>query len=128
MFIDRFYKDDGYYDECGCFYETAEDFYQTKVFGFCGCGHPNGNLEYVRDGLAHIGKERPENMGQEEHSRWFDQWVNEGLEIFGNEKSRYFFFYWCDTNELTEHGGSVPGWLTEKGKQALSDLREICSS
>lgn len=125
MYIDKYKKEDGYYDEDDVFYGDAKEFYQTKIFGFCGCGLPEENLEYIHDGLTHIGAERPEHDGWDV---WYKKWIEEGAVIFGNESSRYFFFYWCDTQELTEHGGSVPGWLTEKGKQVLADLREICYS
>lgn len=128
MYIDKFQKEGSYYDEDGCCYETAEDFYQSRSFNFCGCGSPDKNLEYIRDGLAHIDKTQPENISREEYHKWYDEWKKEGHEIFGNEKARYFFFYWADMLELTEHGGSVPGWLTEKGRETLADLREICDT
>ncbi len=125
MYIDKYKKEDGYYNDDGVFYESAEDFYQVEIFGFCGCGLPDENLEYIHDGLTHINDERPEGA---KHDEWYKKWVEEGDVIFGNEFSRYFFFYWCDKQELTEHGGSVPGWLTDKGKRILFDLREICYS
>jgi len=124
--IDKYKKNNGYYDEDDCFYECAEDFLQMKIFGFCGCGHPDENLKYIRDGLIHLSRgDCPSVMSPEQHSKWFDNWVAEGNKIFGNEKSRYFFFYWCDKEELTEHGGSIPGWLTDKGKEMLEDLIEF---
>ena len=125
MYIDKYKKDDGYYDEDDCYYETAKDFIQTKILGFCGCGRPEDNLEYIRDGLAHINAPRSKNMTHEQHSEWFKKWVKRGHEIFGNELSRYFFFYWCDKEGLTEHGSSIPGWLTPKGEELLEDLNEI---
>jgi len=33
-----------------------------------------------------------------------------------------FLFYWLDHEDLTEHGGSVPGWLTKKGEGLLGAL------
>ena len=121
--IDQYKKEDGYYSEDNCYYETAVDFMQINQFGFCGCGDPEGNLEFIMKGLQHIDRDQPEDRSK--FGQWFDKWVKEGHEIFGNEESRYFFFYWADKEELTEHGGSVPGWLTEKGKRVLSDLTEI---
>lgn len=123
LHIDRYKKNDEYVSDDGDVYEDAESFYQNEVFNFCACGRPDENLEYIRDGLAHIGKERPDGAIGEE---WVDRWIAEGLEIFGNQKSRYFFFYWADQVGLTEHGGSVPGWLTEFGEETLDDLNEIC--
>lgn len=118
LYIDKFKKEGGYYDESGCYYEDAESFYQSHIFGFCGCGLPEDNLKYIRDGLEHIEKGSVENVD-------FEKWWGEGNSILGNSRSMYFFYYWCDKMELTDHGGSVPGYLTEKGKQTLSDLKEI---
>ena len=47
MHIDKYKKDDGYYDD-------DNTFCQVRLFGFCSCGLPRKNLEYIRDGLAHI--------------------------------------------------------------------------
>jgi len=38
----------------------------------------------------------------------------------------YFMWYWFDKEELTEHGGSVPGWLTKKGLGMLNKLNKQC--
>ena len=120
MYIDKYKKDDGYYydDNKSC-YEDAETFYRVGVFGFCSCGFPKENLRYIRDGLAHI------DVEYDRRDNFYDRWKREGLEIFGNEKSEYFFYYWCDIQKLTEHGACVPGWLSKKGKRILADLNEI---
>lgn len=34
-------------------------------------------------------------------------------------------WYWLDNKGYTEHGGSVPGWLTEEGWKLLEDLEEL---
>lgn len=93
---------------------------QTEL-GFCTCGNAYDNLRYIRDGLAHIDSPRPE--GNNEWDKWYKQWLADGIALFGNERARYFFFYWADAAELTEHGGSVPGWLTDKGHDLLSCLK-----
>lgn len=125
MHIDKYKTEDGYCDESGCHYANAEEFLQTNFLGFCGCGDPDENLKYIRDGLAHIDAERTEPFKD-----WYEKWTAEGLKIFGNENSRQFFFYWADSEELTEHGGSVSsgGWLSAKGKQLLDDLNELISN
>lgn len=125
MNIDKYKKEDGYYDEDGRYYEDAESFYQTKVFEFCGCGRPEDNLEYIMKGLSYIDREHPEGMSYEQSCEWVKKWIEDGIPLFGNEESRYFFFYWADKEGLTEHGGSVPGWLTDYGREVLDDLREI---
>ena len=118
MYIDRFKNGESgtYIDDTGCHYENAEDFYQTSVFGFCGCGRPEDNLQFILDGLKHILSSDRED---------YDTWLQDGLRIFGNEESRQFFFYWADKQGLTEHGGAIPGWLTEEGEAVMSDLMEI---
>lgn len=125
MHIDRFKNDDidgGYIDESGCHYDDAESFYQNGIFKMCGCGRAEDNLAYIRDGLQHIA-DYEEIDGLDDMQ--YDAWLRAGIEVFGNELSRYFFFYWLDSIELTEHGSSIPGWLTEKGKQVLEDLKEM---
>ena len=122
MHIDKFKKDDGFYDEDDVFYGPAEDFIQSKIFGFCGCGDPEENLKFILAGLSHINDKRPKNL---DFDVWWKQWIKRGHEIFGNERSRQFFFYWADKEGFTEHGGCVPGWLTEKGKNILEDITEL---
>jgi len=122
MYIDKFKKDGGYYSEDGCFYESSEDFIQCEILGFCGCGNPECNLEFIMNGLKYINDPQPEDRSK------FDEWIEDGMKLFGSEGAKYFFFYWADKEGLAEHGGSVPGWLTEKGAQLLSDLKEIHNS
>jgi hypothetical protein len=33
-----------------------------------------------------------------------------------DEGTQYLLFYWLDHEDITEHGGAVPGWLTKKGE------------
>jgi len=133
MHIDKFKGKDGYYyAKDGCSYDTDMAFMQDEVFGFCCCGSPEANLLFIKKGLTHIDSPRPkkavyEGGTQDEWSQWYDKWISEGDKIFGGEQARYFFFYWADKEGLTEHGGSVPGWLTDKGKRILEDLVVICS-
>jgi len=114
-------EDDTYTDENECTHDSAVDFYQCHVFDFCGCGCPEKNLALIRDGLQYI----KNGAYDETDPDWYKKWQKKGWNIFGNEQSRYFFFYWADKEGLTEHGGSVPGWLTDKGQEALEDLTII---
>jgi hypothetical protein len=103
MFIDKYKKDDGYYDENGCFYEDAEEFIQCHILNSCGCGSPDRNTRYVYNVLKRIENCKTEDTDTE-----------------------YFALYVFDKLWLTEHGGSIGGsWLSEKGKQLLSDMREL---
>jgi hypothetical protein len=125
MHIDKYKKADGYEDEDGCFYESALDLYQSHFFGFCGCGCNDDNIRYIRDGLQFIESLIHGPDDREKRDKWWVAMEMEGEEVFGNQQAKYFFYYWADKEGLTEHGGSVPGWLTEKGKMVLQDLNEI---
>jgi hypothetical protein len=98
----------GWVDEDGCHWDGLVEYVQGYVLGFCCCGLPTENLNYVLAALSYIDERRSKNIDQA---------------VFGNEQSMYFFFYWAHQQELTEHGSSVPGWLTDKGKTLLADLR-----
>jgi len=120
---------DGWFILDGCHHETAESLIQTGIMGFCGCGDPEGNLEYVRRGLEHIeSKDQPDSNDRAAWDVWWRGHQNDEISIFGNSQSAYFFYYWADNLKLTEHGGSVPGWLTEKGNIVLELLRTWNSS
>jgi hypothetical protein len=133
MHIDR-YKvgDEGpwnymYPDADGCSYEDAVNLIQVGILGFCGCGVPGMNLAFVRDGLAHIDQKFDGDVFKERdawHAFWNAKKADE-KRIFGSEAAAYFFYYWASKEDLTEHGGSVPGWLSDKGREVLDDLREL---
>lgn len=114
---------DGWFkSEDGCDYETATDLLQCGMLDFCGCGSPEENLDFIRTGLELINEKRPENPN--EFDKWWHEKEERVLKHFGNSQSAYFFYYWLDKEEYTEHGGSVPGWLTEKGLELLGLLNE----
>lgn len=114
----------GYYMYKDTHYETIEDILQIAIFGFCGCGCPENNLKYIRDGLEHI-EWRMDSYRNKDNELSYEQLQAKAVEIFGNESAAYFFYYWCDTKDLTEHGGSVPGWLSEHGKTMLEVLKTL---
>lgn len=113
-----FEKDDGY-EVDGCFYETAESMIQCGFLDFCGCGCPTENLGYVLDGLALV-EERMQKIPDFD----FKAWRARAEKHFRSDEAQFFFWYWADKEKLTEHGSSVPGWLTDQGKQLLGLLRE----
>lgn len=121
MNIDKFKKEGGYYDEDGVFHEDAESFLQTKILGFCGCGNPELSLKHTQTALRQV-----YNLKELvwEKKQTFKDWDAESEKLLGGEASAYFMWYWLDTKELTEHGGSVPGWLSTKGYELLEDLDE----
>ena len=103
-------------------YEYEEVWYEdllltlhSGVLKFCGCGRPKDSVRYVMEGLKIMEETfkmeyRDQKCLREEH--------------FGIDGAEYFFYYVMDTLELTEHGGSVPGWVTEEGKRFI-ELAEI---
>lgn len=118
MSLDRFKDQHGDYYYDGAWHEDAESLIQCGMLDFCGCGDPQGNLRYIQAGLQHIKDYLAEGKNLAE-------WDKDGLIIFGSESARYFFFYWADKEELSEHGSRIPGRLTDKGHQLLADLNEL---
>ena len=125
MTFDKFKQPDGsYIDEDDCTYEDAESFILSGILGFCGCGMPEDTGKYIRDVLMHVDKLANLSRGE----GWVDryaEWGSDGKKIFANSGSEYFAYYVLSEKELTEHGGSVPGWLTDKGRDVLKDLSEL---
>ncbi len=103
-------------------YEDAEGYLVDKL-GFCGCGSPEDALIFLLSVLetiflcTHREGQDPQDFhrGWEQRKAIFKT-VPSGLE--------YIFYYYLDSKELIEHGGAVPGWLTNKGIDLLNDLRE----
>jgi len=124
MGLEQFEQPDSWYKFDGCDFETAEDLIQTGFLGFCGCGSPDENLEYIRGALEVIADPYPKDENRTGWDAWYEAHKARVIEHFGNERSAYFFYYWATKNDLTEHGGSVPGWLTDKGKHLLKLLTE----
>lgn len=117
MFIDKYKQEDGTYLYNECTHERAQDLILRGMLGFCGCGMPVDCISFIKGGLELLDKYSKEETD-------FKQWKEEVLKYFGTEGGEWFFWYWCDKEELSNHGGIVPGWLEEKGIELLSDLRE----
>jgi hypothetical protein len=118
MEIDKYKAEDGVgFTHNDMDYHTEEDLIMSGMLGFCGCGNPDNCLKYILDVLTHIDKSI-KGMPNEE-------WHKQRQELFqGNEGAMYFIYYVLDEKEFTEHGGSVPGWLTEKGQHLKTLLEE----
>lgn len=108
MFVDRWLKDGTYVDEDGIHYDTPEEVLQCKIMGHCMCGYPEESLRFIRNALRAI-----DRIDWAERQEFFGP-LDCGLE--------YTIYYMLDKYKLTEHGTSVPGWLTEKGEELLHDL------
>lgn len=117
-----FTEESGYVLEAdGCSYDTATDLLHAGILEFCGCGNPDGNLRFVLGGLELLDEQRPDGNAWE---LWFAGHMLREQAHFGSQAVADFFYYWCHRQELTEHGGCIPGWLTAEGKALLALLRE----
>jgi hypothetical protein len=103
------------------------DLIQDFVLNFCCCGNAEASLMYVLGGLELIDILKEELWNIKDQAKrdewWKDYNVKQDLH-FGSAGARYFFYYWLDHEGLTEHGGSVPGWLDARGENLLEILRE----
>ncbi len=125
MLIDKYRVNEWELRYDGVQYEDALDLIQSGMLGMCGCGSRELNLAYIRGGLALINEPRPENCSPAKaNAWWWEDYFERIKKYHGGEGQKYFFYYWTDTAGLTEHGGSVPGWLTDKGKEVLGLLNE----
>ena len=132
MHIDKYKQPDGWYKYEECDYEHPWEVIHIGMWGFCGCANPEVNIQHVRDGLNHVDRMKRELWESPEWNtsprKLIDKWHDDGSDIFGNDESEQFFYYWCDKMGYTEHGGCIPGWLTAEGLELLDDLNEIIES
>lgn len=96
------------------------------VLGFCGCGRPEDALLYIRNLLRILNEDSPDSFGPGGREKWNEWYKNHRARIdtfFHNDSgAEYLAYYVLTDKDLLEHGGSVPGWLTQKGKDFLTDL------
>lgn len=115
--IEKLKKDNSKYypykDEDGVSYESNTQYIQTKVLEFCGCGDPDLAMKYTRDALLLVSKR---------FKIEYSEWELEESKLFPISGSEYFMWYFLDNKGFTEHGGSVPGWITDKGEELLRDI------
>jgi hypothetical protein len=122
LHIDKYKQPDGRYeDPDGCSYDTAEDFMQCYVIGQCGCGDPTSNVKYVGKMLAYV-HDLKQSVWSKDIS--YEEWQEKGRDL-GTHSSIQFMFYWLDEKGFTEHGGSIPGWLTDEGLELLEDIKAM---
>ena len=109
-----------YLDNDGCSHPSKESFI-CHLLGFCGCGLPSAALDYIYGAM--------EIMGRFDSNKSTEEWVaihDELDKYFNSVGEAYFVYYFLNSwkNKLAEHGGSVPGWLTEYGHEVLAMLDE----
>lgn len=92
-----------------------------EALGFCGCGQPEQALRYVRDGMRLLAEDPPK--GVPFHAWWPGHEVR--LDAFAPSAARDVLWYLLNDRGLAEHGGSIPGWLTEKGEEVLAALEGL---
>lgn len=109
------------YEYDGVWYEDEENLLVSGFCNFCGCGRPEESLDYVYKALQHV-----QNLQDKvwKNLDTYDNWSKQEKKLFPIKGSAYFMYYWLDNMEFTEHGGSVPGWLTSKGKELLELIEE----
>jgi hypothetical protein len=86
--------------------------------GFCGCGLPDEALKFIHDLLGWVdhrmNSKAPALQGEEwtNYCRMIDDGYDKVL-ADNKEGLRYMLFYFLDDKKITEHGGSVPGWILD---------------
>lgn len=115
-----------YTDDEGISYPELTDFILTGIFDFCGCGSPEGAVKFIQDSLEHIElrNEALQIRGAEGDKVW-EKIKEQEISNFGSLGCATFFYYWATNEDLIDHGGSVPGWLTDKGKIVLNLCKAV---
>lgn len=84
----------------------------------CGCGQPAQVVGVIHDTLDLL-----QRRWADPDDPWPDASNVEEEALFGgDDRWRYLTYYWLDNLGLTDHGGSVPGFLTDRGEQVLAAL------
>jgi len=100
-----------------------DDYILIDIFDFCGCGHTKSAVEHIIGALKLI-KEKDEINKNTKFEDWYEEWAEKVSNFFNHDRGAQTIMWYCfDRAGLTDHGGSVPGWLTEKGYD-LIDLYE----
>jgi hypothetical protein len=84
----------------------------TGELGICGCGVPEEALRVYRDALRLVAMTMQTKPTKRPREALFH----------GDSGLEFFVWYRLDDLGLTEHGGCVPGWLTDDGKALLDAL------
>ena len=115
----------GYVYKDSCHYEDAESLLHCGFLGFCGCGSPEANLKLFYNALNHLQKLREKVWYGDNDDYTYEDWRKEGREMFGSQEMENLVWYVCDQKGLTEHGGSIPGWVDSLGYEFMEDVKEL---
>lgn len=108
----------------GCNYDNVVDAFYMGHLKFCGCGNPQGEIEFMLQVLRAIATRFTDNIyGQ---SKRYEEFSNAIEQLFGgNERFEHHYLQWLDSLGLLEHGISVYGsWLSDEGYSVLKMLEE----
>lgn len=106
-------EDGDYIDDDGNHAEDLMSFLQSSILKFCCCGEPQKNLLMIYYLLTDL-KEWHENiiLGKDEWDKRQEKlkkYVQDNWSIFLD-----FFYYVMAEKNITEHGGSIPGWVEDE--------------
>ena len=121
--LKKYADPDGGYTYNGLYHGDEEGLLQCGILKQCGCGNPESNLRLVAKVLRHL-NDCKQYVWDDTHSMTFDDWVERGREIAPDDILN-FIYYTIDEVELTEHGGSIPGWLTPLGHEFMEDVERL---
>ena len=94
----------------------------TDEIGFCGCGCPEEATAYLLRVLKALGMSFDD---MEAHTKELYDALGFGRYGEDNTGACYTILYWIHDKGWSEHGGAVPGWLSEKGKRAVQILEAM---
>ena len=123
LHLDKYKGPDGDYIYNATYYIDAESLLQCGVLQQCGCGNPEDNIRLVAKVLRHV-HDRKMYVWDDNHKMTHEDWMEQGRKI-GSDDVLKFIYYTIDEIELTEHGGSVPGWLTPLGIEFMEDVEAL---
>lgn len=104
-------------------YDNLGDYIMTGLLGFCGCGMPEEALKWLRDCLSDV--EHRSNVEWKQEPPVYQGRIHARMEPLPRGVE-YLLWYWMDSLQLIEHGGSVGGsWLTERGTHLLRRLEAM---
>lgn len=99
-----------YESEDGVEYDDLESFLQSHVMGFCGCGSPASNLELIYELISFKELLHNKKLSFADYNEKVKNYLVENI-----ENVRWFFDYFLDKKDMTEHGGNVSGgWLCDE--------------
>jgi hypothetical protein len=99
-------------DMSGCEWEfNTKKFIWCETFGFCVCFLPDDSFKEIHKVMRSLNGDEFENKHKLRENPLYA-----------------FIMYWLDEKELSEHGGSIPGWLTNYGKTVFKAMDECLNN